>query len=771
MVLSESKPVTAVGLFCLGRFFIFNGCVQGGLTMSTISKEDLIGDMWGGLTSMLVALPSAIAYGLAAYVALGQEYVGFAAMTGVIGTVALGLVSPALGGAPRLITAPCAPAAAVLAALIADMLSGRGGAEPLTPERILLLLTLVALLSGTLQVLYGTLGGGKLIKYIPFPVVSGYLSGVGVIIFVSQVPKLLGFPKGTNPWHGVMDPSLWQWTGVAVGLTTIAGMVLAPRLTKKLPAPIIGLLAGMAVYFGIGITKPELYQLVGNALVIGPIHLDMQSLTSSMGSRWTAIGQIHFADLGLLLVPAITLSVLLSIDTLKTCVVLDALTRSRHNSNRELIAQGVGNLAAALVGGMPGAGTMGASLVNINSGARTRFSGVFEGVFSLAVLLFLSILISWVPIAALAGILIVVAFKMFDWHSFQLLRQKSTILDFAVIAAVIGVALRFNLIAASGTGIALAMLLFLREQVRSSVVRRMVQGNHLASKRNRLHEEKELLATQGVHTTVCEIQGNLFFGTTDQLFTQLEPAIRSCHHLILDMRRVQSVDFTAVHLLEQIEAMLKDRKAHLIFCDLPANLASGQDLRTYFAQLGLVRPDDLHLFATLDDALEWVEDSILKEHSMLQANDEQALALHEVPLLRGFESDPSFELLKTVVEERSCRPGDFIFRKGDEGDELFIIRRGAVRVLLPLAGGKNRVLAICGRGHFIGDMAFLDRDVRSTDAVADQTTEIFILSRKRFDTLIMSHPQLGQKIFLRLAKVLSARLRYTNAELTAMQDA
>ncbi|MBF0460543.1 MAG: SLC26A/SulP transporter family protein [Magnetococcales bacterium] len=738
--------------------------------MST-SKDDLIGDMWGGLTSVLVALPSAIAYGLAAYVALGQEYVGFAAMAGVIGTVSLGLVSPALGGAPRLITAPCAPAAAVLAALITEMLAGRGGAAPLSPDRILLLLTIVALLSGALQFLYGTLGGGKLIKYIPFPVVSGYLSGVGVIIFVSQIPKLLGLPKGVDPWHGVVDTHLWQWTGIWVGVTTMVVMFLAPRITKKVPAPILGLLAGMVVYFALGQSKPELYQLAGNALLIGPINLDMHTLVTSMSSRWTAISQIQFSDLGLLLVPALTLSVLLSIDTLKTCVVLDALTRSRHNSNRELIAQGVGNLATALVGGMPGAGTMGASLVNINSGARTRFSGIFEGVFALAVLLFLSTLISWVPIAALAGILIVVAIKMFDWHCFQLLRQKSTLLDFFVIAAVITVALRFNLIAASGTGIALAMVLFLREQVRSAVVRRLVRGDHLSSKRKRLPEEKELLSAQGVNTVVCEIQGNLFFGTTDQLYTQLEAAIRTCHYLILDMRRVQSVDFTAVHMLEQIEAILKDRGAHLLFCDLPVTLASGQDLRTYFAQLGLVRPDALVLFPSLDEALEWVEDKILKENNMLQTNEERPLALQEVPLLRGFEADPAFELLKTVVEERSCQAGDYVFRQGDEGDELVIVRRGAVRILLPLAGAKNRVLAIFGRGHFIGDMAFLDRDKRSTDAVADTATDLFILSRKRFDTLTLDHPQLGQKIFLRLAKVLSARLRFTNAELSAMQDA
>ncbi|MBF0162289.1 MAG: SLC26A/SulP transporter family protein, partial [Magnetococcales bacterium] len=377
----------------------------------------------------------------------------------------------------------------------------------------------------------------------------------------------------------------------------------------------------------------------------------------------------------------------------------------------------------------------------------------------------------WVPIAALAGILIVVAFRMFDWHSFQLLRQKSTLLDFFVIAAVVVVALRFNLIAASGTGIGLAMLLFLREQVRSSVVRRLVHGDQISSKRIRQPEEKEILTAQGAATTICEIQGNLFFGTTDQLFTQLEPTMHQCRYLILDMRRVQSVDFTAVHMLEQIEATLKDRGAHLLFCNLPVNLSSGQDLRSYFAQMGLVHADTLSLFSTLDEALVWVENQILQEHNLASAPTAPPLALHEIPLLKGLETETAFADLQAVVEERSYRTDERLFRQQDEGDEIFIIRRGAVRIQLPMANGTHRVVAVFGRGHFIGDMAFLDHHRRSTDAVADSPTDVYILSRKRFNKLTDKHPHLGHKVFARIAKALSGRLRHTNAELSALQEA
>ena len=403
----------------------------------------LQGELWGGLAAMLVALPSAIAFGVATYAPLGAGYVGTGALAGILGAVALGIVAPLLGGAPRLVSAPCAPAAAVMAALAAGLLAG--GRSPLRPEAVPLLLTLVGLIAGVLQVLYGAAGGGRLIKYIPFPVVSGYLSGVAVLIFLSQVPRFFGLPKDVQGMHALLTPSLWKWQGMIVGGVTIAAMLGAPRLTRKLPAPVVGLCGGMLAYFGLGLLDGNLLRLEQNPLVIGPIAETGGSVLASLADRWHGLGLLSLATVKTLLVPALTLSALLSIDTLKTCVVVDALTRSRHRSNRELVGQGAGNIVSALVGGMPGAGTMGATLVNVGSGGTSRLSGVFEGVFSLLVFLLLSRLVGWVPIAALAGILIVVAFRMFDRTSFHLLKQRSTVLDFCVIAAVIIVAVAYSL--------------------------------------------------------------------------------------------------------------------------------------------------------------------------------------------------------------------------------------------------------------------------------------------------------------------------------------
>lgn len=214
---------------------------------------------------------------------------------------------------------------------------------------------------------------------------------------------------------------------------------------------------------------------------------------------------------------------MLSIDTLKTCVVLDALTRTRHNSNRELVGQGFGNLASTLFGGVPGAGQMGATLVNMSSGGQTRLSGLIEGALAIVAFLLLASLVSWVPIPALAGILLVVGFRMFDWKSLHLLRSRATIFDFAVILAVIAVAQTVSLIAASATGVGLAILLFVREQTGGVVVSRKTYGNQISSKTMRLADEKAALERLGEQTVIFELQGSLFFGTADQLYLALEP--------------------------------------------------------------------------------------------------------------------------------------------------------------------------------------------------------------------------------------------------------
>jgi SulP family sulfate permease len=727
-----------------------------------------VGDVWGGLAAMLVALPSSIAFGVLTYTVMGPEYSGAGAMAGMLGAAALGLVAPFFGRTGGLISAPCAPSAAVLSALIAGLLAGKIG-PGLTPANILPLLALTALLSAALQILYGVIGGGRLIKFIPYPVVSGYLSGVGVLIALGQLPKLFGFSKSIPLYQGLTSPELWKWEGLAVGIVTIVLMGLAPRVTKKIPAAIVGLFGGIVAYFVLAFFSPGLMTLAGNPLIIGPIQASGSFFTVAT-DRITSLFSLDLASIQLIIVPALTLSVLLSIDTLKTCVGLDAMTRSRHNSDRELIGQGIGNLASFMVGGMPGAGTMGPTLVNITSGGRTFRSGIIEGGFVILALLLVSRLIAWVPIGALAGILLVIAWRMFDKSMFRLLRYPAGRLDFAVIAGVVLVSITVDLIAASGVGIALAILLFIRDQIRGSVIRRKLYLSQISSKTRRRTTEREILNQHGDQGVFCELQGNLFFGTTDQLFSQLGPDLRTKRFILLDMRRVQSMDYTAAHLFEHMNEQLAERGGQLVFSGMPSGLLDERNFEHYLTQLGVVRENaGVMISETLDGALEWMEERILESAEANGKHEERLLEAKDFDLFRGFDERTLNELV-CCLSELSLAPGEKAFSQGHEGDEIFLVRRGSVRIMLPLERGKRHHLATIGAGDFFGELSFLDKGVRSADVEAKSPTDLYILSRARFNEQSRSDPTFGVQVFARLAHAIALRLRQTDAELRAHEE-
>jgi SulP family sulfate permease len=722
---------------------------------------------------MLVVLPSSIAFGVATYAALGKEYLSHGVLAGIFGAIATGLLSSPLGGSPRLISSPCGPAAAVLSAFAAEMVSAQGGGVALPAVRVAALMTVVALASGVLQFFYGAIGGGKLIKFIPYPVVAGYLSGVGALIFASQIPSFLGLSAGTGLMEGLSTPEHWRWQAIAVGLITVAGIWAAPKLTKAVPATILGLAAGLLAYFGLALAFPEMLRQTGNHLVLGPVGGGVGAFWPHWAAEWHSLGTISLADGRLVLVPALTLSVLLSIDTLKTCVIVDTLTRARHDSNRTLRGQGIGNVASALTGGMPGSGMMGATIVNLNSGGRTRLSGLLEGGFVLLAFVLFGQLAGWLPMAALAGVLMVVGCKMFDWTSFQLLRQRGTILDFVVIWAVILTAMRFSLIVASGTGVALAVLIFLRDQIRSPVLHRKVYGNEISSKKSRLPAESQALETFGGQTVICQLQGTLFFGTADKLYVELEGDLKRCRFIILDMRRVLSVDFTAAHMLELIEALLQEQGAFLLFSHMPAILPEGRDLQSYLDKVGVTgRQANVKVFAELDEAMAWAEDRLLEEHHLLlDENAQTALELAEMELFRGIQPLENIAAIRAGAVERRVETGGTIFQRGDRGDELFLVRRGEVRIELPVGEGRHRTLAYFGRGNFFGEMGFLDQRARSASAVATAQTELFVLRRSSFDEVCRERPRLNETVLGRMAAALAVRLRRTNAELQNLHDA
>jgi len=730
------------------------------------SSRSLTGDVSGGLAAMLVALPSAIAFGIIIYSPMGSQYAGNAAVAGMIGTVALGLIAPLLGGTPRLITAPCAPAAAVLSVFVGQLVEG----DAMPMEAIPLYVSLVALSAGIIQYLAGCFGGGKFIKYIPYPVVAGYLSGVGILILLGQLPKLLGLPKGLNLLQGVLQPFVWNGTSLFVGFVTIAAMLLAPRFLRLIPAAIVALLSGIGAYFALAVLNPSLLTVTNNPLIIGPISSSGPEAFRTAVSQWDYLGFVSAKGFTMIIVPFLTLAVLLSVDTLKTCVILDVMTQSRHKSNKELMGQGLGNIASALAGGIPGSGTMGPSLVNLASGGQTWLSGLFAGVFAALVFFLLGKFMAWIPLAALAGVLIVIAVRMLDTNSLQLLKHKSTVFDFLVILAVVISAVSMSLIVAAGVGTAMAIVLFLREQIRSSVVRRKFFGNQKFSKKRRVTAELSILESQGKGTIICELQGQLFFGTTDQLFTELESHLAECSFVVLDMRRVQSVDFTAANMLKQIHNRVKEKQGYLVLASIPLNLPTGQNVKAYLASLGFTETGmNLKFYQDLDSALEWVEDEIIKASSSGDKDTRHALPLRDFDFFSGFP-DAAIEKLFVTITEKSFHPGEMIFSMGDKSDQIYFVRKGTVKIGLPLTGGLVHHLLTLSRGDFFGEMSFLDKGTRSAAAIAADDVMLYILSRKQFEKISEAHPEIAGIFFERLAYAISQRLRLTNIELMALDE-
>ena len=709
---------------------------------------------------MLVALPSSIAFGVVVFSAIAPEYAGQGALAGILGAAALGMVAPLVGRNGGFVSAPCAPSAAVLSGLAVSL-----GASGVPPARVLGLVTLTMAGSAGLQVVYGFARAGRLIKFIPYQVVTGYLSGVALIIFVKQLPNVLGAGSAVHFWEAVTSPHLWRWPSIVVGAVTIGVTALAPKVTKRVPAAILGLAAGVGTYFGIALLVPGLLTLEGNSLVVGPIAAS--GFGAVFSTRFVALQSLSLADVGLVVGPAITLSVLLSIDTLKTGVVLDALTHRRHDSNRELVAQGVANFAAFLTGGMPGAGTMGPTLVNVTSGGGSVRSSFIEGALALLGVLVLSPAIAWVPIGALAGVLLVISARMFDFGSFRLLRNPETRLDFGVIAAVVVVAETVGLIEASVTGVVLAIFLFIRAQIRGTVLSRKQDLTVTRSKRRRPPDDQKLLAEHGREALVVQLQGDLFFGTTDQLFTQVEPELRTIRYLLLDFRRVQSMDYTGAHLIEQMRQRLRDHGGELLFSGMPSSLPSRQDLQRYLRQLGLVKETGgIPIFETRDSALEWMEDRVLEAAGATVHASAPALGLADFEVLRGLGD----EVLAASMRELSVPAGAAIFSRGDKGDELFFVRRGRVHIRLPLENGKVHHLATFSRGEFFGEIAFLDQGARTADAVAATDVELFVLSRRTFDHETIGHEARGAALYQRLAMGISERLRTADTELLALEE-
>ena len=727
--------------------------------------DSLLGDFLGGTSGMLVALPSTIAYGLMCFAPLGPKYSAMAAIGAILGTIPLCLLAPFFGGIKILISAPTAATAAVVSVFVAEIV--KSGTVPI--DFIPIYVTILGLFTGLLQVVIGKFGGGKFIKYIPYPVITGYLSGLSVLVLIGQLPRLLGLPKDIALASGMFLPGYWKWESICIGLVTILFMGLARKFLKKVPAVIVGLVAGIITYWLLAILDPSLRTIENNPYVLGEISGSASAIVSNISHRWTLFGVINPDVLKEILVPAMTIMLLLSINTLNTCIILDAVTYSHHNPKRELMIQGIGNMVSGMFCGIPGAGILTSSIENLKSGGKTAKSVLFVGINSLIVLLLFGKLVAWIPLPALAGILIMVAISLIDFTIFSMLKHKSTIFDFIVILTVVIAAAKLDLIRAAGVGISMAILLFLKEQMGASVIRRKISGNQIFSKKVRLQHEQEVLEEKGKQTIIVQLHGQLFFGTTDQLFSRLEPHFADCRFVVLDMHRIQSVDYTAANMLRKILVRISEKHGYLVFCAIPEILSTGQNPKKYLSDFGLLQHPNVKIFDDLDSTLSWIEDKILIDEQVQKFDNDKVLELDELEFFKGFSGNFLYTI-NICIEQKSYGPGELIFETGDDSDEIYFVRKGNVKIVLPLSDAKQFHLQTVGMGGIFGEGAFIGTQTRSADAISLDETSLYLLSRTKFNHVSDLHPQIAGIFFERLALIIAKRLGQANKELKVFQE-
>ncbi len=475
------------------------------LFLPTPKKKETIvqfsrGDLFGGLTAGVVALPLALAFGVAS---------GAGAQAGLYGAAILGFFAALLGGTPTQISGPTGPMTVVFAAALTSLGGNLDAAM------------MVVLLGGLGQIALGAIKAGSLIRYVPYPVISGFMSGVGVIIILLQTGPFVGAPSWKSPLEAIthLPLLLERFNGAAFALAaaTLALVFLMPkRIARLVPPPLTALVVLTVLSVALDLDVPRI-----GAIPEGLPQFHMPTFVTGYERQILLLG--------------VTMALLGTIDSLLTSLVADSLTRTRHQPNKELFGQGVGNAVCAFFGGLPGAGATMRTVINIKAGAQTRLSGIVHSLFLFALLLGLGPLAAYVPLSVLAGILIKVGIDILDYRFLKVAKYAPRD-ELLVALAVFLLTVFVDLIMAVGVGIVMALILTIR----------------------RLKEMAAIEITPG--TIEGEVEGNfrrlvakgpLFFGPVVELMNKVDQ-IFDFRGVLFDLREVTFFDLTALFLIEEM---------------------------------------------------------------------------------------------------------------------------------------------------------------------------------------------------------------------------
>ena len=499
--------------------------------LKNYKKDQLVKDIIAGVIVAIIALPLSIALALAS---------GVEPACGVYTAIFAGFMVSFLGGSRVQIAGPTAAFATVVAGIVATQ--GMDG------------LIIATILAGVFLILMGVFKLGSLIKFIPYTITTGFTAGIAVTIFIGQIKDFLGlqYADGIKPIETIekIEANIhaigtFSWQALLVGAVSLAILIIYPKFEKKVPPSLIAVVVGaLMVKFIPGLdngvfTIGELYTI--------PSGLPQFALNGM---------EFSFAKVSAVLPDAFTIAILAAIESLLSCVVADSMVNSRHNSNAELVAQGVGNIASVLFGGIPATGAIARTAANAKNGGRTPIAGMVHAVVLLLVLLFLMPLAGLIPMPTIAAILFMVAYNMSEYKKFIKTVKTAPKNDTVVMIITFGLTVIFDLVIAIEVGMILAAMLFMKRMSEETNVKKWEY----------VDEEKDAdnidLKEVPKNVRVYEISGPLFFGAADKILDITFKEYTSC--LILRMRAVSAIDATAMNALEQLYKKCQNKGVSLV---------------------------------------------------------------------------------------------------------------------------------------------------------------------------------------------------------------
>jgi SulP family sulfate permease len=706
------------------------------------------GDLRGGISAAVVLIPQAMAFGAALWSLAGGSAAD-GAFAGLLSAAILSLCTGLSGGCQAIICSPTGPSLVLLSGGVAAM-QAAGVTAGMLPTSVML----VVMLAGVMQAAIGFGNGGQLIKYMPYPVVAGFMTGSAILMIKSQLPAALGMAP-TLHWRDYLTPPF------VASLCAFAAMGLLPKKFPALPGTLAGLIAGAAVfhtYTWLGGMTPHAQWMVGALPELDNIRFGIP-LQLLPNAPW-----------GIIVSTALSLALLASLNTMLTAVIADGNTGMRHDARKLLAGQGFGQLLSGFFGGIGGSATTGATLIAADSGGR-RWAGVYAGIILALLTAFCGAAAALLPISALAGIILYIAvFGLIEPDIVFWLGHRKTRGDAFTAALVTLVTVAYDLVTAIAVGVALAVMQFVHNQIKAPVIRLRTTAIQRPSLRRRPETQRQLLAQHGGRIVTYELTGNLFFGAVDRLFEEMRQDIDRPAWVILDMNRVTHFDLSAIKILQQIANRLHKNHGELIFATVRSGRGMGKNVKKTLKKISpLGQNTPIQTFIDADEAIEYAEDALLAELNAASTPPQCRMELHEMSFLQTLGA-MELAILRNNLRELRLNKGEYLFRAGEQGDQLFIVVSGEIDILLPFGKHHYKRIATFGPGTYFGEVAFLEPGPRAASAKATFDAQLLALDQEGLERLLAESPAAAVALLKALGQALSKYLRWADVELKQLME-